>query len=123
MSPENITYLLTKLREGDADVMTRLMPLVYRELRRLAAHYMKHERPDHTLQATALVHEVYLKLAGQQSAKAQNRVQFFAVASQVMRHVLVDYATLRRGDQATGPDIEALSSSTRDLNWHQGGQP
>jgi hypothetical protein len=68
-----------------------------------------------------LVHEVYLKLAGQQSAKAQNRVQFFAVASQVMRYVLVDYATLRRGDQATGPDIEALSSSTRDLNWHQGG--
>ena len=72
--------------------MTRLMPVVYRELRRLAAHYMRQERPDHTLQPTALVHEAYLRLVGQPDRNWQNRAHFFAVAAQAMRAVLVDHA-------------------------------
>jgi RNA polymerase sigma factor (TIGR02999 family) len=74
---------------------------VYDELRRIAAHRLRHERPGHTLEATALVHEAYLKLAGQSNAKWQNRAQFFGVASQLMRRILVDYARtqhrIRRG--------------------------
>src|ERR1043166_9031751 len=79
-------------KAGNADAMTRLMPIVYRELRRLAAHYMGQERSDHTLQPTALVHEAYLRLVGQADRDWQNRAHFFAVAAQAMRTVLVDHA-------------------------------
>ena len=89
---EDVTLLLNKLGEGDQNAATQLVPLVYEELRRMAARYLRQERPGHTLQATALVHEAYIKLAGQRDAKWQNRAQFFAVASQLMRHILVDYA-------------------------------
>ena len=101
VSGADVTTLLNRLADGDQEAAAQLVPLIYEELRRLAAQRLQHERPGHTLQATALVHEVYLKLAGQQSAKWQNRVQFFAVASQLMRRVLVDYARtqqrVRRG--------------------------
>jgi RNA polymerase sigma factor (TIGR02999 family) len=95
-SPVDITSLLNKLADGDQEAAAELVPLVYEELRRLAARRLRHERPDHTLQATALVHEAYVKLAAQRDAKWQNRAQFFAVASQLMRRILVDYA---RGQQ------------------------
>jgi len=95
-SPADVTSLLNKLAAGDQEVAAQLVPLVYEELRRLAVRRLRQERPDHTLQATALVHEAYVKLAAQRSAKWQNRAQFFGVASQVMRRILVDYA---RGQQ------------------------
>jgi len=95
-SPADVTSLLNKLAAGDQEAAAQLVPLVYDELRRLAVRRLRQERPDHTLQATALVHEAYVKLAAQRSAKWQNRAQFFGVASQVMRRILVDYA---RGQQ------------------------
>lgn len=100
-SPAEVTSLLNQLADGDQEAAARLVPLVYNELRQIAAARLRHERPDHTLQATALVHEAYMKLAHQRDAKWQNRAQFFCVASQVMRRILVDYARgqqrLRRG--------------------------
>ena len=100
-SPAEVTSLLNQLADGDQEAAARLVPLVYNELRRIAAARLRHERPGHTLQATALVHEAYMKLADQRDAKWQNRAQFFGVASQVMRRILVDYARgqqrLRRG--------------------------
>ena len=97
----DITTLLHGLAAGDQQAAAKLVPLIYEELRRLAIRCLRHERPGHTLQATALVHEVYLKLAGQPNARWQNRAQFFAVASQSMRRILVDYARtqqrIRRG--------------------------
>ena len=95
-SPADVTSLLNRLAAGDQEAATQLIPLVYDELRHLAARRLRQERPDHTLQATALVHEVYVKLSAQRDAKWQNRAQFFGVASQVMRRILVDYA---RGQQ------------------------
>jgi RNA polymerase sigma factor (TIGR02999 family) len=95
-SPADVTALLNELADGDQEAAAKLVPLVYDELRRLAAHRLRHERPGHTLQATALVHEAYMKLAAQKDAKWQNRAQFFGVASQLMRRILVDYA---RGQQ------------------------
>jgi len=96
-----VTTLLNRLAVGDPEAAAQLVPLIYDELRRLAARRLRHQRPGHTLEATALVHEAYLKLAGQPNAKWQNRAHFFAVASQAMRHILVDYArnqqTIRRG--------------------------
>src|ERR1700676_586121 len=91
-APADVTSLLNKLAAGDQEAAALLVPLVYEELRRLAVRRLRQERPDHTLQATALVHEVYVKLAAQRDAKWQNRAQFFGVASQLMRHILVDYA-------------------------------
>src|SRR5213083_1793854 len=95
-SRQDVTDLLIDWRQGDQEALNKLMPLVYDELRRLASRYLRHERPGHTLQTTALVHEAYLKLVDQQNANLENRVQFFAVAAQVMRHILVDYARSRR---------------------------
>src|SRR6516225_11732410 len=97
----DITTLLNRLADGDQEAAAQLVPLIYEELRRMAVQRLRQERPGHTLQATALVHEVYLKLAGQPNARWQNRVQFFAVASRLMRRILVDYARaqqrVRRG--------------------------
>src|SRR5262249_8770674 len=87
-----VSQLLIKWGQGDQEALGRLMPLVYDELRRLASRNLRRERPDHTLQTTALVHEAYLKLVDQQHANWQNRAQFFAIAAQLMRRILVDYA-------------------------------
>jgi RNA polymerase sigma-70 factor, ECF subfamily len=95
-SPEEVTSLLQRLAEGDQEVAAKLVSLVYDELHRIAASRLRDERADHTLQTTALVHEAYMRISGQRNAKWQNRNQFFAVASQVMRRILVDYA---RGQQ------------------------
>jgi RNA polymerase sigma-70 factor (ECF subfamily) len=87
-----VTVLLAQLAGGDEQAASRLVPLVYSELRRMAARYMRRERVDHTLQTTALVHEAYMKLVEQTSASWENRAHFFAVAAQVMRHILIDHA-------------------------------
>jgi RNA polymerase sigma factor (TIGR02999 family) len=102
-STEEITGLLNKVAEGDEQAAALLIPLVYKELHRLAIHRLRNERPNHTLQPTALVNEAYLKLAGQRDAKWQNRAQFFAVASQAMRRVLVDYARTQKRTKRGGP--------------------
>jgi RNA polymerase sigma-70 factor (ECF subfamily) len=100
-SPAEVTSLLNKLAEGHQEAAAKLVPLIYDELRRIAASRLRHERPHHTLQTTALVHEAYMKLVVERNAKWQNRAQFFGVASQVMRRILVDYARtqqrIRRG--------------------------
>jgi RNA polymerase sigma factor (TIGR02999 family) len=91
-SPEEITVLLAQFAKGDEGAISKLLPLVYDELHRLAASYMRRERPDHTLQPTALVNEAYLKLLEQHDANWQNRAHFFGVAAQLMRRILIDHA-------------------------------
>lgn len=92
-----VSELLVKWSGGDQEALNQLMPLVYGELRQLARRYLRQERPDHTLQTTALVHEAYLKLIDQNRHDLQNRMHFFAITAQMMRRILVDYA---RGHQA-----------------------
>jgi len=87
-----ITQRLVAWSDGDPQALEGLMQLVYKELRRLANHYLRSERPDHTLQPTALVHEAYIRLVGQNQVRWQNRAHFFGVAAQMMRRVLVDHA-------------------------------
>jgi len=100
-SPGDVTSLLNKMADGDQEAAAQLVPLVYNELRQIAARCLQRERENHTLQATALVHEAYIKLTAQRSARWQNRAQFFALAAQAMRRILVDYARtqqrIRRG--------------------------
>jgi RNA polymerase sigma-70 factor, ECF subfamily len=92
MDPEpDVTVLLQRIQSGDNDAANQLVPLLYSELRRMAASYLRHERGDHTLQPTALVNEAYLKLVDQ-NVQWNNRSHFFGVASQLMRRILVDYA-------------------------------
>ena len=98
-----VTQLLVRWREGDRRALDELMPLVYDELRRLAAHYMRGERPGPTLQTSALVNEAYLRLAGHEEIQWQDRAHFFAVAARAMRRILVDHAR-RRGGQKRGGD-------------------
>src|SRR5678809_667259 len=88
----SITQLLARWSEGDEDALESLMPLVYDELHRLAASYLRKERRQHTLQPTALVNELYLKIFDQQRTNWRNRAQFFGVAAQLMRRILVDHA-------------------------------
>jgi RNA polymerase sigma factor (TIGR02999 family) len=100
--PPEITQLLTNWSAGETDGATYLMPAVYAELRRLARQYLQRERGDHTLQATALVHEAYLRFAGQKQMQWRNRAQFFAVASQLMRRILVDHARAHVAEKRGG---------------------
>jgi RNA polymerase sigma-70 factor (ECF subfamily) len=88
----DVTLLLSALGRGEQDAASKLIPVVYDELRRLAASYMRRERQDHTLQATALVHEAYVKLIDQRSVNWQSRAHFFGVAAQLMRRILIDHA-------------------------------
>lgn len=87
-----VTRLLVAWNEGDESALEKLMPLVYEELRQLARRYISRERPGHTLQATALVNEAFLRLAGWKNVRWQNRSHFFAVSAQMMRRILVDFA-------------------------------
>jgi RNA polymerase sigma factor (TIGR02999 family) len=91
-SPQEISRLLADWSHGDQAAVDKLMPLVYRELRRMAKRYMARQNPGHTLQTTALIHEAYLKLLGQPEKHWRNRTHFYAVAASAMRHILVDYA-------------------------------
>jgi RNA polymerase sigma factor (TIGR02999 family) len=97
-----VTELLQHWKQGDEQALHTLLPLLYKELRRLAHYHLQSERPDHTLQSTALVHEAYLRLLGGQPAEFQNRAHFVAAASRLMRQILVDYARERRAAKRDG---------------------
>jgi RNA polymerase sigma factor (TIGR02999 family) len=97
-----VTELLQQWTRGDEQALRALVPLVYKELRRLAHYHLQAEREDHTLQSTALVHEAYLRLLGGQPVELQNRAHFIAVASRAMRQILVDYARERRASKRDG---------------------
>jgi len=119
-SPQEVTQLLADWSQGDDAALTRLTPLVYEELRRLAHHHMIGQRPDHTLQTTALVNEAYLRLAGQTNPSWQDRAHFFAVAARAMRQILVNYAeslrTQKRGGGALKVELnEAAIVSPEQL--------
>jgi RNA polymerase sigma factor (TIGR02999 family) len=122
VSSPDVTQILQEVSQGDKDAPARLMPLVYDELRRLADHYLRQERPDHTLQPTALVHEAYLKLIDQSRVEWQSRAHFLGVAAQLMRRILVDHArrhhALKRGGfrQKLSLDEAVDYSQTRDLD-------
>ena len=94
-SRQDVTGLLRRWKEGDGQALEELMPIVYGELRRLAAHYLRLERSGHTLQPTALVHEAYLRLVDQKNVAWQNRAHFFGIAARMMRRILVDHARRR----------------------------
>src|SRR5947208_16694927 len=102
VSPQRVTQLLADWSHGDDAALAELTPLVYEELRRLAHHQMGGERPDHTLQTTALVNEAYLRLADQTNPSWQNRAHFFALAARAMRQILVSYARSQRSQKRGG---------------------
>jgi RNA polymerase sigma factor (TIGR02999 family) len=97
-----VTELLRQWKQGDEQALHALLPVVYKELRRLAHYHLKAERSDHTLQSTALVHEAYLRLMGSQPPELQDRAHFIALASRLMRQVLVDYARERHANKRDG---------------------
>jgi RNA polymerase sigma-70 factor, ECF subfamily len=108
-SSENVTQLLVKWGDGDQAALEELMPLVYSELRRLAKNYLRRERQNHTLQPTALVNEAYLKLIDQRKPRWQNRAQFYGVAAQMMRRILVDHARQNKAAKRGGSEQQRLS--------------
>ena len=107
-SQHEITRLLADWSNGDRGALEKLTPLVYDELRRLAGRYLRQERVGHTLQSTALVHEAFLKLVGQNNVRWQNRAHFFGIAAQMIRRILVDYARARQAGKR-GSGAEKLS--------------
>ncbi len=114
-SPEQVTELLKAWSKGDQTAFDQLAPVVYTELRRLARHYMSRERPDHTLQATALVHEAYMRLANLHDLEWKNRIHFFAISAQVMRRVLVDFARSRERRKRGGAPLRLSLDECADL--------
>jgi len=109
----DLTALLRDASEGDQNALDRLMPLVYGELRKIAASYLRQERKDHTLQPTALVHEAYLRLTHQKDVAWQNRAHFFGIAAQMMRRILVDHARKRL---AAKRDASAWKVATAEVD-------
>ncbi len=99
---KGVTELLVDCTNGDHEALDKLIPLVYEELRKLASSYLRRERSNHTLQTTALVHEAYLRLVDQKNSNWQNRAQFFGVAAQMMRRILVDHARSHRASKRGG---------------------
>ena len=112
-SPASITQLLIKWRNGDQAALDELVPQIYDELRRLAKHYLRRERLGHTLETNALVHEAYLRLAGEKDVDWQNRAHFFGIAAVRMRHILVEYARSRQAAKRGGGEYR-LSLSEAD---------
>lgn len=104
--PENVTRLLLQWGHGDREALDALTPLVYSELRRLASRYLRREREGHTLQSTALVHEAYMRLIDQRNVHWQNRNQFFALASELIRRILVDHARARMAAKRGGAQVQ-----------------
>ncbi len=102
MTDKPITQILEQLRTGKSDTLDELLPLVYDELRRLAGSYLSRERANHTLQPTALVHEAYLRLIGQNEIEWQNRAHFFGVSARLMREILIEYARGRNRKKRGG---------------------
>jgi RNA polymerase sigma-70 factor (ECF subfamily) len=128
VSPQRVTELLADWSHGNDAALAELTPLVYEELRRLAHRHMGGERPDHTLQTTALVNEAYLRLAGETNPNWQSRAHFFAVAARAMRHILVNYAksygAQKRGGGAIKVDLDeaalvSLEESKEIVDLHE----
>lgn len=118
---QSVSELLVKWQAGDEESLRRLLPLVYKELRRMAHYRLRNERPDHTLQSTALVHEAYLRLMKQQPMHFKNREHFFAVSAHLMRQILVDYARQRKaGKRCDGPKLsleeDVIATKTRSVD-------
>jgi RNA polymerase sigma factor (TIGR02999 family) len=108
MSSPDVTALLGDWSRGNSAALSQLLPLVYAELRRVAGRQLRRERPDHTLQPTALVHEAYIRLVDQRQVDWRNRAHFFGVAAQVMRRILVDHAR-RHGADKRGQGVRCVS--------------
>ncbi len=115
---EDVTELLQAWSKGDQAAFDQLAPIVYTELRRLARHYMARERPGHTLQPTALVHEAYMRLADFRNLNWKNRVHFFAISAQVMRRVLVDFARSRERRKRGGTSRRLSLDECVNLGVH-----
>jgi RNA polymerase sigma factor (TIGR02999 family) len=108
-----VTELLVRWRQGDRQALDALIPLVYEELRRIAQHFLHRERPGHTLQSTALVHEAYVRMVGQNLPQWQSRAHFFGIAAQLMRQILVDHARSRQAVKRGGDPVKlSLDEST-----------
>ena len=121
MSPnsQSFTKLLNDWRRGDSAAAEQVVTAVYDELRRLAARYLRQERPDHTLEPTALVHELYLRLCVSESVDWQNRAHFFAVAAQQVRRILINYARDRRAEKRGGGRLKLSLSHVDAIGEHQ----
>ncbi len=117
--PAEITKLLVRSGQGDKAALDQLLPLVYQELRRLAHHQLQKERAHHSLQTTGLVHEAYLRLAGQQAVDWENRYHFFAIAANIMRRVLVDYARAQQSDKRGGGAVHVSLSQVTEKATEQ----
>ena len=121
-TPQNVTQLLLGWGKGDKEALDQLLPLVYDELRRQAARYLRRERAGHTLQTTALIHEAYIRLVDQKRVHWQNRAHFFGIAAQLMRRILVDHARAKKRVKRGGSDVRvslaesALTVKNRDLD-------
>lgn len=119
---KDVTRLLNSAREGNKEALDEILPLVYDELRRVAGNQLRNERGEHTLQATALVHEAYVRLLEQREVDWQNRVHFFSIAAEMMRRILVNYAVQRnakkRGDGAARIELDDALGYTdeRDMD-------
>jgi RNA polymerase sigma factor (TIGR02999 family) len=113
--PHDVTQILKDWSEGSEDASARLMPLVYEELRRLAREYLRRERGDHTLQATALVHEAYLRMVDEKSVTWKNRAHFYGIAARLMRRILVDYARAHNAAKRGGLEQKFTLDEARDL--------
>ena len=120
-SSHEITALLAELKKGNKQAEEQLIPLVYKELHRLSRHYMRGEKQGHTLQASALVNEVYMRLAGEHNVDWKNRAHFFGTAANIMRHILVDHARTRdagkRGGAAEKVSLENAFVYTDAQSW------
>lgn len=116
-----ITGLLARLKQGNKEAEAELVPLVYKELHRLARRYMRGERHGHTLQTSALVNEAYLRLAGERDIDWKNRAHFFGVSAQIMRRILVDHARTRNAQKRGGPaqkvSLENAFAYTPEQSW------
>src|SRR5262245_51043414 len=113
--PKAITTLLAEVRNGKGEAMDDLMAVVYPELRHVARHYLRSERPDHTLQTTALVHEAYVRIFGTVRTDWKNRAHFFAAMAKEMRRILVDYARSRNAQKRPGKRVMISLADIKDL--------
>lgn len=104
-APQNVTQLLVEGSKGNKEALDQLLPIVYDELRRQAARYLRQELPGHTLQTTALIHEAYIRLIDQRNVQWQNRAQFFGIAAQLMRRILVDHARTKKRVKRGGSNL------------------
>jgi RNA polymerase sigma-70 factor, ECF subfamily len=118
VTPDALTALVTRYGQGDPDAAIRLMPLFYEELKRVARNHIRSERSDHTLQSTALVNEAFIRLNERTQLPWHDRVHFFRLASQVMRHILVDHARAKLA-QKRGGDVSVTSLDQTAINYHE----